>query len=253
MLALRRAAAAAVLVGAAALTTAVARPALAQDRPTVAVLDFTNSAIGSAHAELAPLESGISDLLAGELAAGGRVRLVERKAVRRLLDEQALVAGRQVDVATAVRVGKLLGAQHVILGGFVTDRSGRMQVHARAVNMETGVIEHVERVSDRTENFMPLVARLAERLNAGLDLPSAPVRADAVRAAAAAEPARAHTAPAKGAPFQAVLLYSRAVNAEDAGDRATAIELYAQALTRFPAYAPARRALDRIEAAGDTR
>lgn len=249
MLALRRAAAAAVLIGAAALTTA-ARPAVAQDRPTVAVLDFTNSAIGSAHAELAPLASGISDLLAGELAAGGRVRLVERKAVRRLLDEQALVAGRQVDVATAVRVGRLLGAQHVILGGFVTDRAGRMQVHARAVNMETGVIEHVERVSDRTENFMPLVARLAEQLNAGLDLPPAPVRADAAEAVAGGETARTRTAPAKGAPFQAVLLYSRAVNAEDAGDRATAIALYAQALTRFPAYAPARRALDRIEAAG---
>jgi len=173
--------------------------------------------------------------------------------VRHLLDEQALVAGRQVDVATAIRVGKLLGAQHVILGGFVTDRSGQMQLHARAVNMETGVIEHVERVSDRTENFMPLVARLAKQMNAGLKLPPAPVRAEAA-AAATGEPASAPaSAPAKGAPFQAVLLYSRAVNAEDAGDRATAVELYSQTLTRFPEYAPARRALSRIEASGDTR
>lgn len=245
MLTLRRAAAALLAAGLSAATVT------AQDRPTVAVLDFTNSAIGPAHAELAPLESGISDLLAGELAAGGQVRLVERKAVRRLLDEQALVAGQQVDVATAIRVGKLLGAQHVILGGFVTDRSGQMQLHARAVNMETGVIEHVERLSDRTENFMPLVARLAKQLNAGMKLAPAAVRADAAPAPA---PIReTASAPAKGAPFQAVLLYSRAVNAEDAGDRDTAVELYAQTLSRFPEYAPARRALDRIEAAGDTR
>ena len=241
---LRRAAAAVLAAGLAAA------PAGAQ-QPTVAVLDFTNSAIGSAHAELAPLASGISDLLAGELAASGQVRLVERKAVRQLLDEQSLVAGQQVDVATAIRVGKLLGAQHVILGGFVTDRSGQMQLHARAVNMETGVIEHVERVQDRTENFMPLVAKLAKQLNTGLKLPPAPVRADAAPAPA---PVReSASAPAKGAPFQAVLLYSRAVNAEDAGDRATAVELYSQTLTRFPEYAPARRALSRIEASGDTR
>ena len=244
---LRRAAAAVLAAGLAAA------PVAAQDRPTVAVLDFTNSAIGSAHAELAPLEGGISDLLAGELAASGRVRLVERKAVRQLLEEQALVSGQQVDVATAIRVGKLLGAQHVILGGFVTDRSGQMQLHARAVNMETGVIEHVERVSDRTENFMPLVARLAQQLNAGMKLAPAPVRADASPDAAATR--ETATAPAKGAPFQAVLLYSRAVNAEDSGDRTAAVELYSQTLTRFPEYAPARRALDRIGAAasGDTR
>ena len=242
---LRRAAAAALVAGLAAA------PAGAQQPPTVAVLDFTNSAIGTAHDELAPLASGISDLRAGELAAGGQVRLVERKAVRQLLDEQALVAGQQVDVATAIRVGKLLGAQHVILGGFVTDRNGQMQLHARAVNMETGVIEHVERVSDRTENFMPLVARLAKQMNAGLKLPPAPVRAEAAPAPA---PVRETTAaPAKGAPFQAVLLYSRAVNAEDAGDRQTAVELYSQTLTRFPEYAPARRALDRMEASGDSR
>jgi TolB-like protein len=241
---LRRAAAAVLVAGLAAA------PAGAQ-QPTVAVLDFTNSAIGTAHAELAPLASGISDLLAGELAASGQVRLVERKAVRQLLDEQALVAGQQVDVATAIRVGKLLGAQHVILGGFVTDRNGQMQLHARAVNMETGVIEHVERVSDRTENFMPLVARLAKQMNAGLKLPPAPVRAEAAPTPAPVRETSA--APAKGAPFQAVLLYSRAVNAEDAGDRQTAVELYSQTLTRFPEYAPARRALDRIEASGDTR
>ncbi len=241
MLTLRHAAAAILATG-----LAVSSAAAQSARPAVAVLDFTNSAIGAAHTELAPLAGGISDLLAGELAANPGVRLVERKQVRALLDEQQLVAGKQVDVATAIRVGRLLGVQHVILGGFVTDRSGTMQLHARAVNMETGVIEHVERVSDKTENFMPLVARLAKQLNDGMKLPAPAVRADAELGAAPATPA-------KGASFQAVLLYSRALNAEDAGNRAEAVELYAKTLSQFPQYAPARRALDRIEASGETR
>ena len=232
-----RATSAALLVLAGGATHAVAQTAApAAGRPGVAVLDFTNSAIGAAHDELAPLSGGISDLLAGELASNPGIRLVERRQVRALLDEQSLVAGQQVDAQTAIRVGKLLGVQHIIFGGFVTDRSGTMQLHARAVNAETGVIEHVESVSDRTENFMVLVGRLARQLNDGMKLPAPPARSTAEVGAA----------PARGVPFQSVLLYARAVRAEDSGDRAQAAELYTKSLEQFPGYAPARRALDRM-------
>jgi hypothetical protein len=52
-------------------------------------------------------------------------------------------------------------------------------------------------------------------------------------------------------PFQAVLLYSRALRAEDAGDQTQAAELYGRSLAQFPDYAPARRALDRIAAGAE--
>ncbi|HEU4629540.1 MAG TPA: CsgG/HfaB family protein [Gemmatimonadaceae bacterium] len=242
------------LAAALLVVAAAARPVCAQTtataRPTVAVMDFSNGAIGSAHEELAPLSGGIGDLLAGELAANPNIRLVERKQVRQLLDEQELAGTRAIDAQTAVRVGRLLGVQHMIFGGFVTDRSGTMQLHARAVNVETGVIEHVERVSDRADNFMAMISRLAQQLNGGMKLPAPP--------AGSRELGRAHDH-AGGAsgrapvPFQAVLLYSRAVRAEDGGDRAQAVELYRKTLSAFPSYAPARRALDRIASAPGDR
>ena len=240
---------AALLAVSAAVLPAGAQQAVAAARPTVAVMDFSNGAIGTAHDELAPLSGGIGDLLVGELAANPGIRLVERKQVRQLLDEQELAGTRAIDAQTAVRVGRLLGVQHMIFGGFVTDRSGTMQLHARAVNVETGVIEHVERVSDRTDNFMAMVSRLAQQLSGGMKLPAPPARTpDAGPANGASSGAPARSA----VPFQAVLLYSRAVRAEDGGDRAQAVELYRKTLSAFPTYGPARRALDRIAgAAGD--
>jgi TolB-like protein len=204
-------------------------------RPTVAVMDFSNGAIGSARAELELLGGGIGDLLVAELAGNPSIRMVERKQVRRLLEEHGLTNASNVDAATAAKVGRMLGVQHMIFGGFVTDRSETMHLHARAVNVETGELVHVERVSDRIENFVPLVSSLATKMNAGMKLPSAPQRPASVGAAKSAK-----------LPFEAVLLYSRAVKAEDAGDRAQAVELYSKVLGDFPTYTPARKALDRV-------
>ncbi|HEX6632067.1 MAG TPA: CsgG/HfaB family protein [Gemmatimonadaceae bacterium] len=244
--------AAALLAVPATVLPAGAQQAAAPARPTVAVMDFSNGAIGSAHEELAPLSGGIGDLLVGELAANPAIRLVERKQVRQLLDEQELAGTKAIDAQTAVRVGRLLGVQHMIFGGFVTDRSGTMQLHARAVNVETGVIEHVERVSDRTDNFMAMVSRLAQQLSGGMKLPAPPTRTPDARPAR--DGSGASGAPARTAvPFQAVLLYSRALRAEDGGDRAQAVELYRKTLSAFPTYGPARRALDRIASAPGDR
>ena len=53
-----------------------------------------------------------------------------------------------------MKVGKLLGAQHMIFGGFMADPKGNFRIDARAVNVETGEIEHVERVDDKADNIM---------------------------------------------------------------------------------------------------
>ena len=227
------AALAGILFSATAAAPLAAQPG--DTRPTVAVMDFSNGAIGTARAELELLGGGIGDLLVAELAANPSIRMVERKQVRRLLEEHGLTNASNVDAATAAKVGRLLGVQHMIFGGFVTDRSETMHLHARAVNVETGELVHVERVSDRIDNFVPLVHSLASKMNAGMKLPAAPPRPASVGAAKSAK-----------LPFEAVLLYSRAVKAEDSGDRAQAVELYSKVLGDFPAYAPARKALDRV-------
>ena len=200
-------------------------------RPTVAVMHFNNGAIGKAHEELDPLRGGIADILTSELSANASIRVIERDQLDKLVAEQSLAANGNVDKATAVRVGKLLGVHHMIFGSYVSDRKERVRFDARAVNVETGEIEHVETVSGKLDDFSDLITTLASKLNSGLKLP--------------AMPARTAQAPAKP-PFQVVMLYSRAIAEENGGRPEEAVKLYRAALDKFPEYAPAKKALDRL-------
>jgi len=200
-------------------------------RPTVAVMHFNNGAIGKAHEELEALRGGVADILTSELSANPGIRVIERDQLDKLTGEQNLVTSGAVDRATAVRVGKLLGVHHMIFGSYVSDRKDRVRFDARAVNVETGEIEHVETVSGKLDDFSDLITTLASKLNAGLKLPAMPTQS----AAAPAKP-----------PFPVVMLYSRAIAEENGGRRDEAVKLYRAALDKFPDYAPAKKALDRL-------
>ena len=200
-------------------------------RPTVAVMHFNNGAIGKAHEELEPLRGGVADILTSELSANPGIRVIERDQLDKLTSEQNLVTSGAVDRATAVRVGKLLGVHHMIFGSYVSDRKDRVRFDARAVNVETGEIEHVETVSGKLDDFSDLITTLASKLNSGLKLPAMPTQS----ASAAAKP-----------PFPVVMLYSRAIAEENGGRRDEAVKLYRAALDKFPDYAPAKKALDRL-------
>ena len=204
-------------------------------RPTVAVMYFTDGAIGKEHETLAPLSGGISDMLITDLSVNEKIRVVERDNLKKLMDEQNLSTSGRVDQETAVTVGKLLGVHHMIFGGFVTDGRGKMRLDARAVNVETSAIEHVETVKGKQDDLMSLIDQLSTKMSTGMNLPDLP---KTVREASAAE--------AKRVPFETALLYSRALAAKDAGNKDQAVELLQRSLKSFPDYAPAQRELAKI-------
>ena len=219
----------------------VAAPALAQDdtRPTVAVLPFVNSAIGASQAELMPLSKGIAELLLTELAQNPAIRVVERENILKILDEQKLAQDGRVDEATAARIGKLLGAKHMVTGSFITDNKGKMVLTLKSIDSETGRIEWTHRGDGKTEEFLDLVAKVGAAANSGLKLPALTPQAR--------QTSEARTETQKKVPFQAVMLYSRAISAQDAGKKAEAIELFNQAISRFPDFADAKAAKAKLE------
>lgn len=279
---------------AAALLLAAAPPLLAQApapdrRPTLFVVDFRVSALGR-QADYAPLSQGIADLLVSELSANPALRVVDRENLRRILDEQDLGTSNRIDDATAVRVGKILGAHHFIKGSVFIDPKGKLRLDAHTVSTETSAIEHVETVTGKEDDVMDLIAQLSDKLNKGMDLPDLPT--PSARTGSAAEPAAAPatttappsnvatndrkaaettpaTSPTKAAPaksnkattassgtakkanFQAVMLYSRALAEEDKGNRSAAVELYRKSLDIFPDYDNAKARLAKLEKSGD--
>lgn len=126
----------------------------AQVKPRVAVLTFENNTTGALFGDRLGLAA--SDELATQLVKTGAFTVIERRAIDAVLAEQKAGASGVIDPATAAGIGKILGAQAVILGSitkFSVDRKsggiGRLSatfteaesaIDARVVDTTTGEI-----------------------------------------------------------------------------------------------------------------
>jgi curli biogenesis system outer membrane secretion channel CsgG len=92
--------------------------AQAQPRLRIAVLDFEYASTGQAvslFGGLAPSQ-GVSDLLTNKLVDGGAYTVIERSRIQAVLQEQNLGASGRIDANTAAEVGRILGADAVVMG-----------------------------------------------------------------------------------------------------------------------------------------
>jgi len=217
-------------------TTPPSAPA-ADSRPTLAVLYFTNSALGGG-TDYQPLSKGMADMLITDLSQNPGVRVVERDRLQALLEEQNLSTSGRVDQETAVRVGRVLGAQHLLMGAFVIDPRQNMRIDLRAVNTETSQVEYVESVTGKADQLLALVDELGKKVNTGLKLPPVRFRVSAVAVQSTAKPPEQ---------FRAVMLMSRALERQDKGDKAGAIALYKNALEVDPSFDRAKVRLAMLE------
>lgn len=216
------------------LLVGLAAPAAAQDsRPGVAVLPFENGgSYGQDKEDFDALEVGIQQMLLTEFAVNSALRVVERSRLRALMDEQDLGSSGRVDQGTAARLGRLVGARYMVLGGFV-DFYGDLRIDARVVNVETGEIVKSERVRDKRENLYDNIVDLAQKVSQGLDLP--PLSRQAMEERKKRE-----------VPAEAVRLYVKGLLYQDRGDNERAAELFQQAVAEYPSYTEAEVALRQI-------
>jgi TolB-like protein len=204
-------------------------------RATVAVLYFTNSALVRRD-EYEPLSKGITEMLITELAGSPALQVVERDRLQALLEEQDLSRTGRVDQETAVRLGKILGARHLLMGGFVIDPRENMRLDVRAVSVETSRVEYVETMSGKSEDVLELIGRLGAKVRERLKLP--PI-------ASPVAPAKTRTS--KTDQLRAVMLLSRALEENDRGNVNGAMALYRQAIEVYPDYHRARVLLASLE------
>lgn len=208
------------LMLASALPLAAQRPT-ADARPTVAVMYFTNSALVD-NASYAPLSKGMAEMLITELAQNAGVRVVERDRLQSLIEEQNLQNSDRVDKETAVKLGKTLGARHLLMGSFVIDPKQNMRIDVRAVNTETSAIEYTETISGKSDKLLEMVMQLGAKVNAGLKLPA--MKTASITTPAAANPNQ----------FKALMAMSRALEAEDSKNPAQAAKEMRSAVALLP-------------------
>lgn len=225
------------LAAVAVLAAPVVSHAQADTRPTVAVFPFNNAVIGRQGMDFSNIGKGVEDFLITELARNQSVRVVERANIQKILDEQNLGASGRVDDATAAKIGKILGAKHVVAGGISSNPDGTMRLDIRVVDVETTKVEWAEPTMGKLDNLIDVIQQGANKLSSGIKLPPIP---PAQRGEVNNQQSKA-----KKMPLATAMLYARAIEAEDSGKKAEAKQLYSQVQAAFP-YPPAKEAIDRL-------
>jgi curli biogenesis system outer membrane secretion channel CsgG len=92
----------------------------APQKKRVAVLDFEYGTVKSAVAALFGTDQdvgkGIADLLVQKLVQDGKYRVIERKALDKILAEQNFSNSDRADSSTAAKIGRVLGVDAIIIG-----------------------------------------------------------------------------------------------------------------------------------------
>jgi curli biogenesis system outer membrane secretion channel CsgG len=86
----------------------------------VAVLDFdygtVQSSVAAVFGQNEDVGKGISDLLINQLVKAGDYEVIERQAINKIVAEQNFSNSYRADSTTAVKLGKLLGVNDIIIG-----------------------------------------------------------------------------------------------------------------------------------------
>lgn len=203
----------------------------AQDQTTFAVLPLeSQQSFGLDASALEALGPGLAQLLADALARSPGGRAVPRASAGQAVTSTGLGDRERVDAATAAKVGRLVGAQYVVVGNFVNFYQ-TFRINVRVVDAASGEfirgLSNADPALQRTDQMFASVDAVAQEILQELGLPPAPPVTGSVSSAA-------------------VIAWSRGLAAEETGDHATAREHYQKALQLAPAFPSAQEALKRL-------
>ncbi|QSQ15677.1 CsgG/HfaB family protein [Myxococcus landrumensis] len=128
----------------------------------VCVLEFRNL---SGSPELAPLKQALAESVVTDIGHVPGLRLIERGQLDLPLEEQDFTQGPRVDPETRARLGRIVGAEVVVLGSF-QQADTVLRASARFVHVETGEVLDTARVEGRASNPLDVQDALATEVRA---------------------------------------------------------------------------------------
>lgn len=202
-----------------------------QGKRTLAVLDFENNSLKQKE-EMEPLCKGLSDMFITELSKVQQFQLVERANLQKILEEMKLGQSGMIETSAAQEVGKMLGAQNLILGSFMMMLDGKMRIDARLVEVESGRTLMAEEETGSPNDLSKMVSKLVSKNIQSMNIKLTGDESKALREF-------------DNKSFNAALLFSRGLDFEEKGDLINARKCYIQALKLNPKF---RRARARLQA-----
>jgi TolB-like protein len=140
-----------------------------QGLQTLAVMDFSNNSI-TRREDYQGLSKGLPSIMINNLTGGTDLQVIERERIEWLLKELKLQKqSGKVDQSTAVRTGKLLGANAVVFGSFIATED-RMNISARVVKVETGEVMFGDQVEGKPDQFFDLIKELSQKVTKSINV-----------------------------------------------------------------------------------
>lgn len=196
---------------------------------TLAVMDFSNNSFFEKE-RFDAMEAGFAALLIQQLSGTTDLKVVERERIQWLLNELDLQRdAARVDQATAVQMGKIMGAHVMLFGSFIVADKRRVVLSARLVDVSTSEVLMAEQVDGRMDDFVDLVGKLSGQLARAINVELA----DASTAIPDADLRGPNS-------LEAMLAFSRGLDLQERGDWAGAHAQFRAALEHDPGYTRAR-------------
>lgn len=148
---------------------------------TVAVMEFDNYSAGKYQEELGFLTKGLSDFFEADFRELGGLKVVERDKIDFVLKEIMMAKEGLVDESTAVKAGKLLGAQIMIFGSVMQTDGKNARMLVKAVKVETSeILATAERKGK--PDFFAMQEELVKDLAGKLDIAISPAAEQQIEA-----------------------------------------------------------------------
>lgn len=184
---------------------------------TMAVLPFENNSVTDPD-RYAPLSKGLSAMLITDLKnSSTSLQLIERDKIQALLKEIALSQSGSVDQSTAVRAGKILGAQSIVFGSFMV-LGNQVRMDARIIKVETSEVVMAESIVGDSGGLMNLAMELAGKIARSMKVAFKPPQIKSE------------------GDINAALNFSKGLEALDRGDKKEARRLFSKCIELDPAY-----------------
>lgn len=196
---------------------------------TIAVLNFENNSIF--HSETyEPLTKGLADILITELNQVQAVRVVERRHLQSILDEYRMSQSGLIPEESTIKIGQMLGAQHLVFGSYLVALKERVRIDVRIVEVETGLTILADEIEGKTNSVLGLIKKLSEKILKKLDIQ---LTRDEKRI----------LNKSRKFDVEAVVLYAKGLDLEDEGRLNDAMASYRSALEKEPEFTLAKARL----------
>jgi TolB-like protein len=198
---------------------------------TMAIMGFTNNSLEDRE-RYDPLEWGISSMLISSLQGATELKVIERERLKWILEEHQLQSDpSKVDQSTAVRMGKLLGAQTMLVGQLMVV-GDKMRVDARLIDVETSEVLMTEQVTEKAKDLFDIIDKLSLKVAKGVNLTANELN---------------QSASPRTSSLDAQLSYSEGLELIEKESYGLAYDKFLEALDYDPAFALAKRKADSIK------